>query len=239
MDLLENLAHNQSHNPRELVICSPREEFLDQILSGQRERQDNLRATQHPDGDEGEEAQNDGASVSGLDFLSPTLSALSTSRFIKLVFCPTVSSLRGYFSSRSPISISTTSYKTTDLIILNLVTQHHSSSEFTFQGLSQTLATIVSASTRMGQVVQLVECKDAKDPANAVSGSALWNAEVPLLSMSIKIGEDGARWGRRTVAVHKIASRWFSAEKSIDRNTTSRAATQRTEIPDSEDEMLI
>lgn len=239
VDLLEDLVLKQSNNPTALVVCSTREEFLDQIISGLRARPDIPAAALHHDGDGDREAPSGSASVLGPDFLPPALSALNASQFIKLTFCSTISSLRAQFSSCTATSMSTTSYKTTDLIILNLLGQHRGSSEFTFQGLSQTLATVVSAGTRMRQAVELVECKDANDPASANFGSELWNTEVPLLSMSIKIGEDGATWGRRTVEVHKIASRWFRMEKSTDHSKGIGAVTQRTEIPDSEDEMLI
>ncbi|KEF55329.1 uncharacterized protein A1O9_08079 [Exophiala aquamarina CBS 119918] len=239
VDLLQDLVRNQSNNPTVLVICSTREDFLDQIISGLQARSDDPATTLHHDGDGDQEVPSRSASAPDPDFLSPVLSALNASRLIKLAFCPTISSLRAYFSSCGATSMAPTSFKTTDLIILNLVGQHHGSSEFTFQGLSQTLATVVSAGMRMHQAVQLVECKDVNDPSNANFGSTLWSAEVPLLSMSIKIGEDGARWGRRSVRVHKIASRWFRTEKSTDHNKASGAVTHRAEIPDSEDEMLI
>jgi hypothetical protein len=239
LDLLEDLVHNRSSKSTNLIICSTREEFLGQILSGLRPQSGTSEAASHHDEVEGEDASCDDASLSGQIFLSPVLSLLNASQFIKLVFCPTIPSLRAYFSSCVGMPTPTTLSKPTEIIILNLLGQHHGSSEFTFQGLSQTLATIISAGSRMRQPVQLVECKDINDPSNTNFGSTLWNAEVPLLSMSIKIGEGGAIWGRRTVEVQKIASRWFKMEKSTDHGKASRAVAERTEIPDSEDEMLV
>lgn len=240
LDLLEDLVRNHSSKSIDLIICSTREEFLGQILLGLRPQPSTSEATSRHDEVEGEDAPCDDTSISGQIFLSSVLSLLNASRFIKLVFCPTIPSLRAYFSSCVGMPTPTTTLsKPTEIIVLNLLGQHHGSSEFTFQGLSQTLATVTSAGSRMSQPVLLVECKDMNDPSNANFGPSLWNTEVPLLSMSIKIGEGGARWGRRTVEVRKIASRWFKMEKSTDHNKASRAVAKRTEIPDSEDEMLV
>lgn len=278
LDLLDDLIRDHSSQSgsgvrTSLIICSTREEFLGQILAGVRRAAPPPPPTTttapeatayHDDEIEGEGAEVQGdenhASRSGSSggghqaFLSPILNLLGASQSIKLVFCPTIPSLRAYFASIADDNLAAPSTSTStdtgrpssspsrrlsQIIVLNLLVQHHGSSEFTLQGLSQTLATIVSAGARTRQAVRLVECKDANDPSNAHLGSTLWDLEVPLLSVSIKIGEGGARWGRRTVQVKKIAGRWFRVEKSADQSKSRRALKERMEIPDSEDEMLL
>lgn len=280
LDLIDDLIRDHSSQPgsgvrTSLIICSTRAEFLGQILAGVRRPLPPPPATTtttaseatayHDDGIEGEgtEVQGDKNHASRSSdggggqqvFLSPILNLLGASQSIKLVFCPTIPSLRAYFASIDEdglaaastsastdpgpsLSSPSSSRRPCQIIVLNLLAQHHGSSEFTLQGLSQTMATIVSAGARTKQAVRLVECKDANDPSNAHLGSTLWDVEVPLLSVSIKIGEGGARWGRRTVSVKKIAGRWFRVETSTNHSKSSRALKERKEIPDSEDEML-
>ncbi|KAK5060016.1 hypothetical protein LTR84_009900 [Exophiala bonariae] len=263
LDLLKDLIRNHSSvSPQavNLVICSTRDDFLGQVLSSLHPplqpgiaTNATLEARHHDEiehGAEGPDEDDYGSSRSSHQlFLSPVLSLLSASQSVKLIFCPTIPTLRAYFSSlyevdgngdgdmAAPEDSSSTS-KSSQIIVLNMLAQHHGSSEFTLQGLSQTLATIVSAGARTSQAVRLVECKDANDPSNDQFGSNLWDMEVPLLSLSIKIGEGGARWGRRTVQVKKIASRWFRREMTMDQRHVSRTSG-RQEIPDSEDEMLL
>lgn len=260
LDLLQDLIRNhssESPQPVSLMICSTREEFLGQVLSGlQRPPRAaaamtgvTSEARHHDDGIEHDtetpDEEDDETRSNHQMFLSPILNLLSASQSTKLIFCPTIPILRAYFSSIYNVhgltsEAPTSTSRASQIIVLNLLAQHHGSSEFTLQGLSQTLATIVSAGKRTSQVVRLVECQDVNDPSNAHVGSTLWDLEVPLLSVSIKIGEGGARWGRRTVQVKKIASRWFRMEEDADqRNVTRAIARGRQEIPDSEDEMLV
>ena len=123
------------------------------------------------------------------------------------------------------------------MVILNLLAMHHGTSEFTLQGLSQTFAAAISAAHRTGRGLKLVECKDINDPSNPSRGPALWQAEVQLLSAAIKIGEAGQNWGRRTIAVVKIASRWFKLENRTEQHREGEIAGLIRHA--SEDEMLV
>jgi hypothetical protein len=101
------------------------------------------------------------------------------------------------------------------MLIFKLIQLHHSTSEFSAQGLSRTLACVVSAAARSNVThLRLVECNDLRDPSNPHGGARIWNEQVPLLSWSVRIGGEGASWAGRAISVRHIAARWFKFEKS-------------------------
>lgn len=209
VDLLEDLVQADPSNPTDLIICSSRIDFLDQItpaLHG--------HSADTPTGLENDEDHHEASITSAHAFLVPTLGLLNTSQHVKLVFCPTISALRGYLAGYVGSASLPSTSGASQLVVLNNLALHHKSSEFTVQGLSQTFAAIVSAGTRSRRRVRLVECKDVHESSGDDHGSDLWNKQVPLLSTSVKIGEQAARWGRRTFRVSRIASRWFKFEAS-------------------------
>ncbi|ETI21306.1 hypothetical protein G647_07652 [Cladophialophora carrionii CBS 160.54] len=190
----------------DLIICSAKEAFVSQVL-----------AELHHHRREANDAQDEPISPAPDHILlSRSLHVLSASQHVNLIFCPTITVLRGYLSGLVH-TLTGSSPTLGPIIVLNLLAMHHGTSEFTLQGLSQTLATAVSATHRTGRALKLVECKDIRDPSDPHRGAALWRAEVQLLSAAIKIGEAGQNWGRRTISVMKVASRWFTVEgKSQD-----------------------
>jgi len=238
LDLLEDILNKDPPVPTDLIVCSTREEFLDQILSRLDHRNAEQTVPPISSGPEGGGEDTNETDVAGgsssssksvSEILSPpTLRLLYSSEFVHVIFCPAIMVLRGYLSGYVPKGLPSSSISPASvpqfpgqITVLNLLALHHGSSEFTVQGLSQTLANAVSAAHRTRRVLRLVECKDATDLSHRSHGSALWQAEVPLLSGSIKIGPEGASWGRRTISVERVASRWFRHEKD------SRAGKQR------------
>ncbi|KIY03799.1 uncharacterized protein Z520_00490 [Fonsecaea multimorphosa CBS 102226] len=218
LELLQDILQEPSHIPTDLVICSPKGDFLEQLLV----QLDQLRVrpeVQTPPLQEEVNTQSDERLPEPKRILlSHTLHVLSASQFVNLVFCPSIPILRGYLSGYVSRSVAPSTQPPGPIIILNLLAMHHGTSEFTLQGLSQTLATAVSAGYRTNRVLKLVECKDINDPLNPNRGPRLWQAEVQLLSAAVKIGEPGQSWGRRTISVMRIASRWFRAEEQHERN---------------------
>jgi hypothetical protein len=226
VELLEDIINQTPLQPADLIICSSRDDFLQQLLA----ELEHHSAREESKATEDEETSHRPHHI----LLSNTLHVLSASQHVRLIFCPTLTTLRSYLSGYT--AESTISFQALGrLIILNLLAQHHGTSEFTLQGLSQTFATAVSAAHRTRRPLKLVECKDIRDPTNLNRGSALWWAEVQLLSAAIKLGETGQNWGRRTISVERIASRWFrieeSAQKPLERQGSIRP------MPD--DEMLL
>jgi hypothetical protein len=212
-DLLTELIKTSTARPTDLVICSDKETFLRQVLVEHDQRSNEVceDVTIEP----GDEPVSDPPTSSNANnlILSTTLQVLSTSRNTRLVFCPTLLGLRGYLSGCLP-ALAEPAQSRGPLIILNLLALHHETSEFTLQGLSHTFATAVSAAHRTRRALNLVECKDIEDPENPNRGSPLWHTEVQLLSAAIKIGQEGQKWGRRTISIAKIASRWFVMEEA-------------------------
>ena len=190
-------------NQKLLIICSPKAVFLQHIIASLPPSDEATNST---------EVQG-GHPLSSLDtpgnhpLLIPTIAQLDASRSVQLAFCPTTSVLRAYLSTLPPRA-----HKAT-IIILDLISLHHSTSEFSVQGLSRTLALAVSAATsRRAQRLRLVECADPADPTNPAAGYALWDAQVPLLSASVKIRGEGVNWASRSNSVRRVVTRWFRFE---------------------------
>ena len=198
LELLESLSKGQQP-PTNLIICSTREEFLNQLLLQVEDRQESVQ--------DDSACRDDIAQTAVPTLLVPTLALLSACNNINLVYCSSLPVLRAYLSSYASTQLSLKNYQ---LIILDLIALHHATSEYNLQGLSRTLATAASAAHQVNAEVTLVECMDIADPANPHRGLRLWGAEVPLLSGSIKIGQEGARWAGNAMCIRKIASRWFT-----------------------------
>ena len=236
LELLKQLIKQQSRQTT-LIICWEHTEFFNQILSQLSQPQirtlpPEIASSQHSDA-----GLNDEENESDRALVTPTLQLLSRSRSIKLIYCPTVPILRAYLASFSTIfSSNTATSSAPQLIILDLLALQQGTSEFTLQGLSQTFAAAVSAAYQTQSDLTLVECKDNNDPTDPHRGSRLWNAQVPLLSGSVKLGQDGTRWAGRSIIVLKIASRWFTIEQ--DQEQSDRAAA-KTVVKQEDDEMLI
>ncbi|RMD45114.1 hypothetical protein DV735_g118, partial [Chaetothyriales sp. CBS 134920] len=194
IDLLGFLVRDTPHLPTTLVVCSSKQDFSTELLGQIRaqEKQATARAT-----------------ALSSSVLTPTLGLLAASQSVKIVYCPSLPVLRAYLAK---YTASTDAYQHR-LEVLDLIALHHGTSEFTLQGISRTLASLVSAACHSRADLRLVECCSVDDPANPFRGPRLWEAEVPLLSGSIKMGEEASRWGRRGISVRKIASRWFSFQE--------------------------
>lgn len=246
LDLLEDITKKDPPVPTDLIVCSAREEFLAEVVSQlDRHYAEQTVSRTDPEDESSDQTAQVGSSLKRHVLSSASLWILNASQYCRLVFCPSITALRGYLSgcvSSSAMPIPLTGPRCSEkgqLIILNLLRLHHGSSEFTLQGLSQTFATAVSAAHRTNRPLQLVECKDIGDPADPNRGPTLWHAEVPLLNGSIKIGEGGASWGRRTISTMKIASRWFRVQASDQTGNPYRPGSIPHEPPSLEDEMLV
>ncbi|KAJ9602895.1 hypothetical protein H2200_012675 [Cladophialophora chaetospira] len=238
LELLEDIIQQGAQARTDVIVCSAREDFVGQILAElYRHHLEN-----QPEGTSPEDDEDDNEGESRIPspthiLLSKALHVLNSSQLVHLYFCPTITLFRGFLSGYGT-SLTTASQSNGSMVVLNLLAMHHGTSEFNLQGLSQTLASAVSAAHRTGRDLRLVECKDIKDPANPSRGWPLWEAEVQLLSAAIRIGEAGQNWGRRTISVMKIASRWFKVDDSREARHEERGATAQ-ETGASEEEMLV
>lgn len=211
-EVLESLVNHGSPQGTTLVICSTRNAFLRQIAPTLLAPQAQEIPASQESLDEDEEPQD----LLPHRFLIPTLGLLAATRAVKIAFCPTVKSLRAWLSTYI-VSTGTSFAHDIDarrtLIVLDLVLLHRDTSEFSVQGLSRTLACAVEVAARNGMDLQLVECKDFHDVHDSPRGYALWAAQVPLLSGSVRLGGDGVNWAGRAISIRTVASRWFRFEE--------------------------
>ena len=233
-DLLEHLIDSHA-NLTTLAICSTRKDFLTQIAPIiLTPRPQEIPPSQESFIDDDPTPKSNPLPHR---LLIPTLQLLARSRTIKLVYCPSIDTLRAYLSSYAapvvapvvgPESTGSVSSSKPLLAILDLVLLHHATSEFSVQGLMRTFASAVETANRNSMDLLLCECKDIHDPTNPSRGLRLWDTDVPLLSGSVRLGSGGSSFAGRMVSVRRVAGRWFSFEKS----------RRNREEPDDE-EMLI
>ncbi|KAJ6184473.1 hypothetical protein N7519_005774 [Penicillium mononematosum] len=151
-DLLQRLLEGNSDT--HLVVCATRAEFLVQLTAAIRSR------------------RTDPDTAGSHDLLTKTIGLLARSSKIRLVFCPSLESLRAYLAIFEPAAEAATedeslSHDRQLLAVLDMVALHVTTSEFSAQGLSRTLASVVEASSRAGMDLRLYECMNALDPSSA------------------------------------------------------------------------
>jgi hypothetical protein len=206
-ELLEDRLRAQ-HGSTTLIICSSKEQFLQQLIPFLSAHQ----PTQAVACQEDTEAEDTHQSQQPHSFLEPTLQLMSISKASKLAFCPTINTLRAYLSSLA-MRDQTKSAPRASLMIVDLILLHHATSEFSVQGLMRSLASAVEAAARNKVDLQLCECRDVHDLENPDRGARLWDAEVPLLSGSVRLRDEDAGWSGRVISVRAIVRRWFEFEK--------------------------
>ncbi|EFE42236.1 conserved hypothetical protein [Trichophyton verrucosum HKI 0517] len=146
--------------------------------------------------------------------LSNTLELLSRSERIRVVFCPAIEHLRAYLGGsfrRRRAQDGQEGNKLCQgdamLAIVNLVSLHSSTVEFSAQGLSRTAALAVEAAAREQVRLVLCECKSTLDGEDGRGyGSGIWDVQVPLLnSISVEEGLPGVK----TIQVKQVIRKWF------------------------------
>ncbi|CAI7569039.1 unnamed protein product [Penicillium glandicola] len=197
-DLLQQLL--ECNSDTHLIVCTTRADFMVQLTAAIRsQRADPDTTTRH-------------------DLLTKTIGLLARSSKIRLAFCPSLESLRAYLAILGPdVMVATKdgslSHDRPLLAVLDMVALHVTTLEFSAQGLSRTLASVVEASSRAGMDLRLYECMNAVNPSSAVRGRKLWDASVPLLNGSVRMRSDQSTWGGRGVTVRRVAERWFEFDQ--------------------------
>lgn len=190
-----------------LLICSAKEQFLEQLLLAS---------------SSGSEEHNQHNHI----LTKNTIGVLSKSSSIKLVYCPTLEHLRAYLSViRSPedgVELQRELLTTTAeekgrqtkqppplMAILNPLALHVPTSEFSAQGLSRTFAAVVEVADREGMDLVLCECRDVGDSTGSGRGEVSWHVQVPLLNSSVRVGEESTSYRGGGVPVKRVVQRWF------------------------------
>ena len=241
-ELLEYVLTHQAY-PTTLIICQPRGIFLSSLLQAV---QHTSPAPPPPPPEPGLDASSDVGTHEEQpqrhQLLIPTLHQVATSRSINLVFIPTVTHLHAYLSVfpgpdliEAPPEQEWTKgrRKVPLLVIYGMLGLHRDTSEWSAQGLGNSLSGCVEAGWRSGRrVVVLEERKVDDDTCGEIDEEALldeddperlteqtckaWEERVPMLNGSIRRAglesEDGG-WSGRTVEVGRILARWFRFRK--------------------------
>jgi hypothetical protein len=221
---------SQSFRPITLIICQPRGKFLSSLQVSVTPTQLSLPQDEAQDADTEQRPLN--------PLLIPTLRQIATSRSIKLVFIPTVSHLRAYLAVFPSPDDANAELRGFDekakerslLVVYGLVELHRDTSEWSAQGLGNSIAGLVEAGWRgQREVVVIEERKFDQDDILELEALAMqeeemrrrdtskvWEQRVPMLNGSVKRAgmesEDGG-WSGRTVEVGRILGRWFRFEK--------------------------
>jgi hypothetical protein len=222
---------SQYARPVTLIICQPRAKFLSSLQVFVTSTQPSL-----PQDDEVPDAYSEQQPPHPL--LIPTLRQIATSRSIKLVFIPTVSHLRAYLAvfpssddANAGLSGFTENTKERSLLVVyGLVELHRDTSEWSAQGLGNSIAGLVEAGWRGQREVVVIEERKIdldddlelgdlgieNEEGRRRDSSKVWEQRVPMLNGSVKRAgmesEDGG-WSGRTVEVGRILGRWFRFEE--------------------------
>lgn len=211
-----------------LIVCSTRERFLEQLIASvQVQLQDNghqqVPGNDSPSFLEADQPSPSKLPTSAQSLLSYTIGSIASSQRVKLAFCPSLAHLRAYLSTFQlrPLH-SSVDRKRQDvglgksaIAILDLLAVHYTSTQFSAQGLSQTLALAVETAARTDSTLLLCECDDAGNPGERDHGPRLWHLHVPLLNGgTIRSDHERASssWSGRHVTALQVAQRWFTFE---------------------------
>lgn len=221
----EFLDHVLQHHcsPTTLIICSTRETFLQELQSCIR-----FQNAAHV------AAGNSAPSLYHQHYLlHPTIHLIADSRSIALAFTPTVPHLRAYLATyffpaaRVSPSIAGSNIQMSSqkpkLAIWGLASLHRSTTEYSAQGLYRTLAVAVEAAYSAEQQLVLAESgQELGMPEDEGTGQGgrvplePWTEQVPLISGSIRFGQDGSVLGGRVTEVGDVVGRWCRFPK-LDR----------------------
>lgn len=146
---------------------------------------------------------------------TPTLRLLSTSRTLRVVFCPDVTHLRAYLATYSMAVAERSSEGGSTqpkdaqpiLAILNPIELHRPTSAFSAQGLNRTFSVAIEAANVTNSKLILAEV-----PISPTTGqsSDSWDEELSILNVTTKrLGDLSVG---RTVKARTVASRWCTFE---------------------------
>ncbi|KAE8448600.1 hypothetical protein EG329_009025 [Mollisiaceae sp. DMI_Dod_QoI] len=233
--------------PTTLIICQSRNTFLATLLSTipqpihqiSRQTAHAINPHRHP------EPQDDDSlppESQRHPLLIPTLHQITASRQIKLVFIPTVSHLRAYLSvfpsqvdeegdGRPPeLKVDKLGKNAALLIVYGLVDLHRDTSEWSAQGVGNSVAGLVEAGCKGERRIVVIEERkkegdagvdvahgaEESDQPTRKPGWKVWGQRVPMLNGSVRRpgfeSEDSA-WSGRTIEVGRIFARWFKFGK--------------------------
>lgn len=181
--------------PSTLIVCSTRDAFMTSLRLAP-------QTTRSSDG-------------LGHWLRTPTLRLLSTSRTLRVVFCPDVTHLRAYLATYSIAvadrTVEAGSARPKDvqpiLAILNPIELHRPTSAFSAQGLNRTFSVAIEATHVTNSKLILAEISPS--PTTGQSPDP-WEEELSILNVTTKrLGDLSVG---RTVKARTVARRWCTFE---------------------------
>lgn len=209
-DFVQYILDNHTA-PSTLIVCSTKAAFLEALQT------------------EPQSSQDDQLAISPRLWQTPTLRLLSTSRTLKLAFCPDITHLRAYLATYST-TITKRPVEQDEalrlpsaqpiLAILNPIHLHRPTSAFSAQGLNRTFSVAVEATHHAGSKLVIAEVARPEPMPEFLeelrSGedqppARPWDQQLPILNVTTKrLGELSVG---RTVKIQSVAERWCSFEK--------------------------
>jgi len=236
---------NQHGGPSTLVVCGTKDAFLEALKepttrnqNGGEDRTAQRQAVEQAPGTEDSGRR----SIQHRSWTAPTLRMLSTSRTVKVAFCPDITHLRAYLATysmclaeQSAAGSSSINNVNGTLAILNPIQLHRPTSAFSAQGVNRTFSAAVEAAYCTQSQLVIAECPatssrsaaeevDVPDVDFMAEGQkppaeerpvpqSLWDEEVSILNVTTKSFGAGERgWVGRTVKFRSIAERWCRFE---------------------------
>ncbi|KAL9044732.1 MAG: hypothetical protein Q9214_002148 [Letrouitia sp. 1 TL-2023] len=161
--------------------------------------------------------------------LARTIHLLVTSRTVTAAFTPSMPHLRAYLASHRGVGqpvINVTDFQRPSsgvplMAVFGLIELHRSTSEFSAQGLSRTLAAAVEAASAARMKLIIAEDPILSPGLNdegkemPIDGSVedRWNEQVPVLNGSVRVAGDDRIWAGKTVKVGRILAKWCKIYK--------------------------
>ncbi|KAH6659265.1 hypothetical protein BKA67DRAFT_543977 [Truncatella angustata] len=241
-ELLTYILNYHVH-PTTVIICSSRTDFVGALQEDIREHKTHQAPAQRVPGSQVLSADKEpqtlshpelqGQDVAHHGLVSQTLANLAVSRHMRTVYIPTVTHLRSYvtvFSPKdtkivAPPQVHTALRRThPTLVVYGVIEMHRDTSEWSAQGLGNTVAALVETTNRLGWGLVMVEPRATRilardDEDGAPTGrqicddfKSLLKEQLPILSGSARragLDSEEGGWSGRTVEMGRTMSRWF------------------------------
>ncbi|KAI8962302.1 hypothetical protein F5Y11DRAFT_195346 [Daldinia sp. FL1419] len=225
-ELLTYILTHHAH-PTTLIICSSRSEFLaslaDDVLQ-ETAPSDGVAPIGHPPETSTFTTAPDapGAKQEQVRqrhrLLSSPLYQIATSRYIRVVYIPTVTHLRAYLSVFSPEDSKVAvppSYHDSPrkcapcIILYGFLETHRDTSEWSAQGLGNSASALVELGHRLSWQIIVIEPRRSR---SASPFEDFLRENVPFLSgggRRLGPNADAGGWTGRTAEVGRVMKRWF------------------------------
>ncbi|KAF4995305.1 hypothetical protein FGRMN_5204 [Fusarium graminum] len=195
--------------PTTLIIGSSKAEFQTFLIEDITHHL-TLNEEQHQEDD----TENSTTTSPSHGLLKASLYQTAISRHIRILFAPTITHLRAYLAVFTPKNSSVSAppnHKPNTcaplLLIYGLLALHRDVSEWSAQGIGNSVALLVDAASRNTFRAAIVEPKGIGEHEDL---EHLGGELVPLLNGAMK--RDDGSWSGRTVSIKQVLSRWFEFE---------------------------